>query len=72
MKTKRQVSFHFPRETLLVEIERRCQFSDCGARNHIGLTKSDVIEYRGFDCTQCERWNDDEVAQREIPESWRT
>ena len=57
MKTKRQVKLRFPREPLLIEIERRCSFPDCGGRNQIGLTKSEVIEYRGFDCTQCERWN---------------
>jgi hypothetical protein len=70
MKTKRQVNFHFPREPLLVEIERRCSFPDCGARNQLGLTKSEAIEYRGFDCTQCERWNDDRLSEREIPEAW--
>lgn len=70
MKTKRQVKLHFPREPLLVEIERRCSFADCAGKNQIGLTKSEAIEYRGFDCAQCERWNDDQLSEREIPEAW--
>jgi hypothetical protein len=65
------VSFHFPREPLLIEIERRCSFTGCSARNHIGLTKSEAIEYRGFDCSQCEEWNDDRLNPREIPDAWR-
>jgi hypothetical protein len=63
--------FEFPRETLLVEIERYCAFPDCVWRNGIGLTKSEAIEYRGFDCAKCERWNDDTVEAVELPESWR-
>ena len=63
-------NFYFPREVLLVEIERRCQFPDCGARNLIGLTKSEAIEYRGFDCSKCQRWNDDTVNPEALPESW--
>jgi len=65
-------SFHFPRTPLLVEIERRCSFPDCAARNLIGLTKQEAIEYRGFDCNQCERWNDDGVKALELPDSWET
>ena len=68
--TKRQVNFYFPREPLLVEIERRCSFTGCAARNHIGLTKSEAIEYRGFDCLQCEQWNDDRLNPGEIPDAW--
>jgi hypothetical protein len=63
-------NFYFPREVLLVEIERRCQFPDCEARNLIGLTKAEAIEYRGFDCSKCERWNDDTVNPEALPESW--
>ena len=63
--------FHFPRETLLVEIERYCSFPDCRGRNLIGLTKSEAIEYRGFDCAKCERWNDDVADPAELPEPWR-
>jgi hypothetical protein len=54
MEIKRKHSFHFPRHTLLVEIERRCAFPGCVARNQIGLTKAEAIEYRGFECFQCE------------------
>jgi len=43
-KTERRQTFHFPREPLLIEIERRCAFSDCGAKNQIGLTKDEAIE----------------------------
>lgn len=60
----------FPRQVLLVEIERYCAFPDCGARNGIGLTKSEVIGYRGFDCVKCERWNDDTVTADALPETW--
>jgi hypothetical protein len=55
---------------LLIEIERRCAGRDCGARNRIGLTKAEAIEYRGFECSQCERWNDDQLIQLELPDSW--
>jgi len=70
MKPKRQVTFSFPRELLLIEIERRCGFPDCSAKNQVGLTKSEAIEYRGFECAQCQRWNDDRLDQRELPGSW--
>lgn len=62
--------FYFPREVLLVEIERRCGFADCEARNLVGLTKAEAIEYRGFECVTCERWNDDTVGPEALPESW--
>jgi hypothetical protein len=62
--------FHFPQEVLLVEIERRCRFADCEARNTIGLTKPEAIGYRGFECVKCERWNDDTVAPEALPDSW--
>lgn len=62
--------FYFPREVLLVEIERRCQFADCESRNLIGLTKLEAIEYRGFDCSKCQRWNDDTVSPEALPDSW--
>lgn len=63
-------SFVFPRDVLLVEIGRRCSFVDCAGRNQIGLTKAEVIEYRGFHCSHCERWNDDQLNQSELPDSW--
>jgi len=62
--------FNFPREVLLVEIERYCSFPDCATRNLIGLTKAEAIEYRGFDCTRCQRWNDDTIALSDLPVSW--
>src|SRR5438552_16672528 len=70
MKTERRQTFHFPRTPLLIEIERRCAFSDCGAKNQIGLTKDEAIEYRGFECSKCERWNHDRLNQFELPDSW--
>ena len=62
--------FHFPRQVLLIEIERYCQVADCRARNVISLTKQEAIEYRGFDCQKCEQWNSDAVNRGELPESW--
>ena len=70
LKTDPKTKFFFPRSTLLVEIERRCSFPDCRAKNLVGLTRDEAIEYRGFDCTACERWNDDKVEGRELPDSW--
>ena len=70
VEQKRTVQFSFLHQPLLVEIERRCSFSDCHARSHVGLTKSEAIEYRGFECTQCERWNDDQLKSGEIPDAW--
>jgi hypothetical protein len=67
---KRKQSFYFPRTPLLVEIERRCTFTGCAARNQIGLTKQEAIEYRGFECCQCEQWNDDRLNPLEVPDSW--
>ncbi|MGQ0762719.1 MAG: hypothetical protein ACT4OT_12005 [Acidobacteriota bacterium] len=62
--------FNFPREVLLVEIERYCSFRDCAGRNHIGLTKAEAIEYRGFECRKCQRWNDDTIGIDAVPDSW--
>ena len=70
MEVNRKQRFHFSRTTLLVEIERRCAFPDCQVRNQIGLTKQEAIEYRGFECFQCERWNEDRVSQSELPDTW--
>jgi hypothetical protein len=63
-------NIHFPREVLLIEIERYCSFPDCRALNRIGLTKSEAIEYRGFDCAKCQRWNDDAITADSVPETW--
>lgn len=58
------------RELLLVEIERRCAHSDCLARVRVGLTKREAGEYQGFECGRCERWNDDVLWERDVPEWW--
>jgi len=34
------------------------------------LTKAEAIEYRGFNCSQCERWNEDQLSRLETPDSW--
>ena len=54
----------------MIEIERHCRFPDCGARNYIGLTKPEAIEYRGFECNQCERWNEDDLHHADMPDWW--
>jgi hypothetical protein len=66
----RKQRLHFPRETVLVEIERRCASPDCETRNQVGLTKAEAIEYRGFECSKCKRWNNDRVNELELPETW--
>lgn len=67
----RQKNIFIPREVLLVEIERRCALdSDCNARNRIGLTKEEARAYCGFTCERCERWNDDMLIERDVPEWW--
>jgi hypothetical protein len=71
-KRKARTSFQFPREPLLIQIERRCTFAGCGARNQLGLTKAEVIEYRGFVCSLCNCWCDDWLLPQEIPSSWST
>jgi hypothetical protein len=62
--------FHFPKEVLLIEIERYCQLPDCGARNVISLTKQEAIEYRGFECHKCQQWNQDTLTPDMLPEQW--
>ncbi len=69
--TKPKTSFYFPREVLVVEIDRRCSADECHARNQISLTKPEAIQYRGFNCSECETWNDDRLTQSEMPDSWR-
>lgn len=58
------------RETLLIEIERRCPLSACGARMRTGLTKSEARGYHGFRCERCEEWTEDVLAERDVPEWW--
>ena len=60
----------FPRELLLVEIDRRCAEVACGARVRLALTKEEARAYTGFECERCERWNEDALAERDIPEWW--
>lgn len=62
--------FYFPREVLVIEIDRRCAADECRARNQISLTKAEAFEYRGFNCSECESWNEDRLKQAETPESW--
>ena len=69
---KRRQRFHFPRRPLLIEIERRCAFPDCNSKNRMGLTEQEAVEYRGFECFQCERWNSDYLNRMELPDSWAT
>jgi hypothetical protein len=54
----------------VIEIERRCAAAECGKRNHISLTKAEAIGYRGFNCSECESWNDDRLSRAEMPDSW--
>jgi hypothetical protein len=69
MRKKRQ-SLVFPREVLLVEIERHCADTSCNARTRVGLTKEEARLYDGFECERCERWNEDGLTERDIPEWW--
>lgn len=69
VKIKRSIAIK--REVLLVEIERRCAIDDeCNQRNRIGLTKEEARAYCGFKCERCERWNDDSLTERDVPEWW--
>lgn len=65
--TKRIV---FPREVLLVEVERRCGEFLCGGRTRVSLTKSQARAYTGFECARCGRWYADALSKRDIPEWW--
>lgn len=60
----------FPREVLLFEIERHCRVPACNARNLIGLTKQEAIEYRGFACFECKNWTEDSLRQTDAPDWW--
>ena len=66
----KKTEFYFPRDVLVIEIDRRCAAEDCRARNQVSLTKLEAIEYRGFACSECEIWNDDRLTQSEMPDSW--
>src|SRR5215210_2572880 len=60
----------FPREVLLVEVERWCGDHACNARTRLSLTKAEARAYTGFECSRCERRNEDALAERDIPEWW--
>ena len=59
-----------PRELLLVEVERWCGDHTCNARTRLSLTKAEARAYTGFECSRCERWNEDALTERDIPEWW--
>ncbi|HEY0083974.1 MAG TPA: hypothetical protein VGB61_14440 [Pyrinomonadaceae bacterium] len=69
MRKKRQ-SLTFPREVLLVEIERHCAEPSCNARTRVGVTKEEARLYDGFECERCERWHEDGLTERDIPDWW--
>ena len=58
------------REVLLFEIARRCSFDDCNQRVSLGLTKAEAFEYSGFKCSFGERWNEDVLTERDVPDWW--
>jgi hypothetical protein len=58
------------RQVLLFEIERRCFFPECNSRMFISLTKQEAFDYHGFECTVCERWNDDVLKKSDVPDWW--
>lgn len=62
--------FVFPREVLLVEVERRCGEPVCGARLRLSLTKAQARAYTGFECERCGRWYADALHEQDIPEWW--
>ena len=67
---KRRQQIVFPREVLLVEIERRCADEHCNEKNRIGLTKEEARVYRGFTCARCECRQRDALTERDIPDWW--
>lgn len=60
----------FPREVLLVEIERWCADPACNAHTRISLTKDEARSYTGFTCERCEREFSDALTERDIPDWW--
>lgn len=58
------------REVLLIEIERRCSSPECNSRNFISLTKQETLEYTGYECSECEAWNRDQLKRSEVPDGW--
>jgi hypothetical protein len=70
MAKRQRQQIVFPREVLLVEIERRCPEEACNARNRIGLTRAEARVYRGYECARCERWHEDALTERDVPDWW--
>lgn len=70
MLKKKRTRIVIPREVLLVEIERHCADEHCNARTRIGLTKAEARLYEGYECERCERWNEDDLSERDIPDWW--
>jgi hypothetical protein len=70
LKKKRPTRLVFPREVLLIEIERHCADENCNARTRIGLTKEEARLYEGFECARCELWQADGLSERDIPDWW--
>ena len=68
MPTGRSITF--VREILLIELERRCVFADCNERAFVSLTKREALEYSGFECARCERWNTDRLIEKDAPFWW--
>jgi hypothetical protein len=58
------------RQVLLFGIERRCKFAECEDRLFTSLTKQKAFDYVGFECTDCERWDDDWLSTNDIPDWW--
>lgn len=59
-----------PRDVLLVEIERRCKLPDCQGKTRIGLTREEARAYQGFECERCKGWNQDSLAESDVPDWW--
>jgi len=59
-----------PRALLLIEVDRHCFFVDCNARVIIGLTKQEALSYSGFKCVLCQRWNNDYLTEKDVPDWW--
>ncbi|HEX8424386.1 MAG TPA: hypothetical protein VF634_13295 [Pyrinomonadaceae bacterium] len=70
MLKKKRPRLVFPREVLLVEIERHCADTNCNARTRIGLTKEEARLYEGFECERCELRQADVLNERDIPDWW--
>ncbi len=72
MAQRQRQQIVFPREVLLVEIERRCADERCNAKTRIGLTRAEALVYRGFECARCERWHEDVLTERDVPDWWES